>query len=67
MQLKTLLILLLVQLIAFQLSAQDYKKVQAKNGDGIYSLLRRYSLNPSEYLDDFVALNKKTWGKIMSC
>jgi N-acetylmuramoyl-L-alanine amidase len=63
MQLKTLLILLLVQLIAFQLSAQDYKKVQAKNGDGIYSLLRRYSLNPSEYLDDFVALNKKNLGK----
>lgn len=51
------------QMLAPQLSAQDYMKVEAKDGDGIYALLRRYSLNPSEYMDDFIDLNKNSLGK----
>ncbi len=63
MRLKTLFVLLPVLLMTLQLAAQNYKKVKAKDGDGIYSLLRRYSLNPLEYIDDFVNLNKKSMGK----
>jgi len=63
MRLKSLLFYIFIQIMALQLVAQDYKKVHAKDGDGIYSLLRRYNLNPAEYLDDFVNLNKKSLGK----
>ena len=60
---KGLLLTLFIQLVILQVFAQDYKKVQAKDGDGIYSLLRRYNLNPAEYLNDFIELNKKSLGK----
>jgi len=62
MRIKGFLLFLFIHLIALQVFAQEYKKVQAKDGDGIYSLLRRYNLNPSEYLDDFIELNKKSLG-----
>ena len=52
-----------MQFLALNVIAQDYKKVQAKDGEGIYSLLRRYNLNPSEYLNDFVDLNKNSLSK----
>ncbi|MCD6596416.1 MAG: N-acetylmuramoyl-L-alanine amidase [Bacteroidales bacterium] len=39
------------------------KKVVAKSGDGIYSMLRRNDLNPNIYFNDFVELNKNKLGK----
>jgi N-acetylmuramoyl-L-alanine amidase len=63
MQIRTILFFLLLQILTFDLTAQDYIKVQAKDGDGIYSLLRRYSLNPAEYMGDFITLNKSSLGK----
>jgi N-acetylmuramoyl-L-alanine amidase len=63
MRIKTLLFFIFIQFLSLQLLAQDYKKVQAKDGDGIYSLLRRYNLAPAEYLNDFINLNKNSLGK----
>lgn len=42
------------------------KKVVAKSGDGIYSMLRRNNLNPNVYFNDFVELNKNKLGKNQS-
>ena len=38
-------------------------EVVAMPGDGIYTLLRRHGLNPSEHLNSFIALNKERFGK----
>lgn len=44
--------------------AQDnYTVVQAKKGDGIYSLLTRNNLAPAKYFDEFVELNAGSLGK----
>ncbi|MGD9557221.1 MAG: N-acetylmuramoyl-L-alanine amidase [Mangrovibacterium sp.] len=43
-------------------NAQDYPRVKAQKGDGIYSLLKRHGLSPSEYLEQFVELNKAALG-----
>ena len=45
-------------LIAETAVAQDNKTVKAKKGEGIYALLRNSGMNPVEYYEDFVALNK---------
>lgn len=37
--------------------------VEAKKGDGIFVLLRRYGLQPSEYVYEFIAMNKSSLGK----
>lgn len=39
------------------------EKVVAKNGDGIYSILRAHDRNPAIYFDSFIELNKKNLGK----
>ena len=44
------------------LSAQN-KEVVAKNGDGIYKLLKRNGLDPDKYTDPFIELNKTRLGK----
>ena len=44
------------------LSAQQ-KEVVAEKGDGIYRLLTRYGLSVSEYMNDFIELNKNSLGK----
>ena len=41
---------------------QEHVKVKAGKGDGIYSLLRKNNLNPSEHFDAFIELNKKKLG-----
>lgn len=56
-------IFLLLILFSSAVFSQDYKKVKAGKGDGIYSLLRKADLNPGEYFDDFIDLNKKNLGK----
>ncbi|MDD4193481.1 MAG: N-acetylmuramoyl-L-alanine amidase, partial [Mangrovibacterium sp.] len=44
-------------------NAQTYPLVKAEKGDGIYSLLKRHGLSPSEYLDQFIEINKSNLGK----
>jgi len=39
------------------------KEVVAKNGDGIYKLLKRNNLDPSQYTNSFIELNKTRLGK----
>lgn len=39
------------------------KEVVAKNGDGIYKLLKRYDLDPTLYKNAFIELNKTRLGK----
>jgi len=47
-------------LINFISAAQTPKKtVVAARGDGIYSILRKHNLNPKQYYDAFVLLNKE--------
>nr|WP_304608426.1 N-acetylmuramoyl-L-alanine amidase [Pontibacter anaerobius] len=45
------------------LFSQDYPKVVAEDGDGIYLLLRRHGLNPAEHLQPFVELNQDQLGQ----
>ena len=52
-------IVLVLLLLTATLSAQDsLKLVKAEKGDGIYSILRKHGLNPVEYFDEFISLNK---------
>ncbi len=60
---RLFVVVFLMQFLALDIVAQDYKKVQARKGEGIYTLLRRYDLSPSEYLDAFIDLNKSKLGK----
>ena len=58
---KTCPVLLLIVLCALPnllVSQDSLKIVRAEQGDGIYSILRKQGLNPVEYFDDFVRLNK---------
>lgn len=61
MQVKVLIfVLILVCVEARSTLAQDYLEIQPIKGDGIYSLLKRYSLpTDSLYFNKFVELNKK--------
>lgn len=43
--------------------SQEYIKIKAKSGDGIYSILKQNNLAPKEYFDRFVELNKDKLGK----
>lgn len=43
--------------------SQEYSKIKAKSGDGIYSILKQHNLAPKEYFDRFVELNKDKLGK----
>jgi N-acetylmuramoyl-L-alanine amidase len=44
-------------------NAQNYPLVKAKSGDGIYTLLKKHGLSPSEYMQQFIELNKSNLGK----
>lgn len=60
---RIVLSIFLVFVISLQnLSAQD-KEVVAKNGDGIYKMLKRNGLDPAKYTEAFVELNKTRLGK----
>ncbi|HET6555980.1 MAG TPA: N-acetylmuramoyl-L-alanine amidase [Prolixibacteraceae bacterium] len=43
--------------------SQEYKKIKAKKGDGIYAVLKQNGLAPKEYFDLFIELNKGKLGK----
>jgi N-acetylmuramoyl-L-alanine amidase len=53
-------ILILLSITSF---SQEYKKIKAQKGDGIYSVLKQNGLPPKEYLDQFIELNKSKLGK----
>jgi len=57
--------LIIIILISFSFSVytqNNDQSVIAKKGDGIYSLLKRHKLNPSDYLDNFIKINKSKLG-----
>ncbi len=62
MKLVFLTFFLAFLIIPSTLLAQQ-KEVVAEKGDGIYRLLSRYGLSVSEYMDDFIELNKDALGK----
>lgn len=59
---KILVAMLLVLLCKYTFS-QEYVKIKAKNGDGIYSVLKENGLPPEKYLNLFIKLNKEKLGK----
>jgi len=42
--------------------AQEYQKTTPKTGEGVFSLLHRFNLDPKEYFDAFIELNKDKLG-----
>lgn len=61
---RTYLLLLLLVIFSLQAYGQStYPEVVAKAGDGVYLLLRRHGLNPTEHLQPFLELNKDRLGK----
>ncbi len=48
---------------ALQCVMAQNKEVIAKNGDGIYKLLKRNGLDPDQYSEPFIELNKTRLGK----
>jgi len=64
--LRNYLLLLFLFLFVCTLEAfaqSNYLHVIAKPGDGIYTLLRRHGLNPSDHLQPFLELNKDNVGE----
>lgn len=59
---KIVLVTILVLLCNISIS-QEYKKIKAKKGDGIYAVLKQNGLAPREYIDAFIDLNKNLLGK----
>lgn len=47
----------------FHLSAQEYQTIKAAKGDGIYSVLKQNGYPPSQFLNQFIELNKSKLGK----
>ena len=54
---------LLFLFLTTNILAQDYKTVVAQKGDGIYSLLKRNGLSPSDHFNPFIELNKSKLGR----
>jgi N-acetylmuramoyl-L-alanine amidase len=61
--LRTVILFLTVLLSASPLFSQSRTKVVAQQGDGIYLLLRRHGLNPSQHLQPFIDLNQSNLGQ----
>lgn len=57
------LLLLMFSAISPEAIAQEYKKATPEKGEGIFGLLRRYNLNPNDYFDAFIELNKENLGE----
>jgi N-acetylmuramoyl-L-alanine amidase len=60
---KYIVLLGFAMLLAFQSEAQTYKEAEPQKGEGIFSLLRRYNLSPTDYFDAFIELNKDRLGE----
>jgi N-acetylmuramoyl-L-alanine amidase len=53
----------LVIAVTLQSLVAQNKEVVAKNGDGIYKILKRSGIDPAKYTDSFIELNKTRLGK----
>ena len=62
LQFKLLLLLLLLPSLLVY-GQETYLEVKAREGDGIYTLLRRHGLDPSAHLQVFLQLNQQLIGK----
>ncbi len=49
--------------MCLHLSAQEYQKIKANAGDGAFSVLKQNGYTPSEYMNQFIELNKSRLGK----
>ncbi|WP_127138195.1 N-acetylmuramoyl-L-alanine amidase family protein [Flagellimonas oceanensis] len=54
-------VLSLVQVTVW--AQEEYPKVMAQEGDGIYTLLRRHGVSPTKYYNDFVEMNQEDLGE----
>lgn len=67
LQIKYVCLLILLIIFTADIGlAQDYQKVTPNKGEGVFSLLRRFNLNPSDYFDAFIELNKEKLGDDLS-
>lgn len=61
---KYILITILLIITTFHIThSQEYVNITAKDGEGIYSVLKKHGLSPAEYFDQFIELNKSKLGK----
>lgn len=60
---RKLILIFTLFLNASPLFSQSYTKVVAEDGDGIYLLLRRHGLDPTQHLQPFVELNQENLGQ----
>lgn len=58
-----ILIILALFLAVLSFASGIGKEVVAQKGDGIYTLLRRHGLSPSDYLNSFIDINKSRLGQ----
>ena len=58
-----IIISIIVLFIANHAYSQNNKSFRAKSGDGIYSVLKENGYSATEYLDQFIELNKSKLGK----
>lgn len=60
-------ILLFMLVVSSEISmAQEYIEAKPEPGEGIFSMLRRYNLDPTDYFNDFIKLNKDKLGDDLS-
>lgn len=59
---RKLLLFITLFLLSSPLFSQSHTEVVAEAGDGIYLLLRRHGLEPSEHLNSFLELNQDNLG-----
>jgi N-acetylmuramoyl-L-alanine amidase len=62
-KIKTTVGILFLLIISHSVFSQEYQTDKAQPGDGIYTILKRNGLNPSQYMNDFIELNKAHLGK----
>ena len=62
-KLFTLAVPALFIFMCIQLTAQEYPKIKAKAGDGAFSVLKQNGYSPSEFMNQFIALNQSRLGK----
>jgi N-acetylmuramoyl-L-alanine amidase len=60
---RFILTIFLVFAVALQCLIAQSKEIVAKNGDGIYKVLRNNGLDPDKYAEAFIELNKTRLGK----
>lgn len=60
---KVICLIILAAVLLPSMASGQTKEVVAEKGDGIFRLLKRYGLSASDYMQDFITLNKDALGK----